>query len=331
MLLVHRLRQKFKEIKAKGIVLVIAGLLMVISCFFFWPKQVTILAGDEVHFIKTRKIGVKAILYQAQITVQPEDLIAQTGSLWRGRVISVLKAIPVTIVDGEKEYTIKIPLPTEKEALRAAGIRLGPDDFVKISCLTGPEGPGLIMEVNRIRRAPLVERKELSFTTEYKPVDYLSAGTRRIVQEGHPGIEEVTWQVTYVNQKEVAREVLSSAIFKHPQNRVMAYGSPSPQNIAYRGQPPAEFRYELILEATGYTHTGNPTFTGIYPYRGIMAVDPEVIPLGTLMWVEGYGYARAADTGGVIKGNIIDLFFDTKEEALKWGRRQVKVFVVEPY
>jgi 3D (Asp-Asp-Asp) domain-containing protein len=85
----------------------------------------------------------------------------------------------------------------------------------------------------------------------------------------------------------------------------------------------------LEVSATAYTHTGNPTFTGVYPRIGTIAVDPKVIPLGSRMWVEGYGYGIAEDTGGSIKGNRIDVFMNTKDECLNWGRKRVRVFLLK--
>jgi 3D (Asp-Asp-Asp) domain-containing protein len=81
----------------------------------------------------------------------------------------------------------------------------------------------------------------------------------------------------------------------------------------------------IILEATAYTWTGNRTATGTWPSRGTVAVDPRVIPLGTELHIEGYGSAVAADTGGAIQGQRIDLYMDTKHECLQWGRRKVEV------
>ena len=81
----------------------------------------------------------------------------------------------------------------------------------------------------------------------------------------------------------------------------------------------------IILEATAYTWTGCRTATGTWPSRGTIAVDPRVIPTGTKLWVEGYGEAVAADTGGAIIGNRIDLYMDSKDECLQWGRRKVEV------
>ena len=88
--------------------------------------------------------------------------------------------------------------------------------------------------------------------------------------------------------------------------------------------------YSITMEATAYTHTGNPTASGVYPtaYHTV-SVDPNVIPLGTRMYIEGYGYAVAEDTGSAIKGNILDLFFDTYEECVEWGYRTVNVTILD--
>jgi 3D (Asp-Asp-Asp) domain-containing protein len=89
----------------------------------------------------------------------------------------------------------------------------------------------------------------------------------------------------------------------------------------------------MRMEATAYTPDAglaNPTFitfTGRPARRGMIAVDPRVVPLHSLMYVEGYGWGIAADTGGAIKGNKIDVCVMGLPEALQWGRRQVKVLV----
>ncbi|MDU2122902.1 MAG: 3D domain-containing protein [Clostridium celatum] len=89
----------------------------------------------------------------------------------------------------------------------------------------------------------------------------------------------------------------------------------------------------LTMESTAYYGHGI-TASGLKPVRnpdGIstIAVDPDVIPLGTKVYVSGYGLAIAADTGGAIKGNIIDVFLNTNEECISWGRRNVTVQILE--
>jgi 3D (Asp-Asp-Asp) domain-containing protein len=85
----------------------------------------------------------------------------------------------------------------------------------------------------------------------------------------------------------------------------------------------------MTMEATAYTWTGNRTASGTWPAVGTAAVDPKVIPLGTRLWIEGYGEAVALDTGGDIQGQIIDLYMDSYQECIEWGRRQVEVRVME--
>ena len=93
---------------------------------------------------------------------------------------------------------------------------------------------------------------------------------------------------------------------------------------------------EFVVSASAFTASCNGcsgiTSTGINLKRNpdikVIAVDPKVIPLGTKVYVEGYGYAIAGDKGSAIKGNKIDVFFPTKSEAYKWGRKSVKIKIL---
>jgi len=103
-----------------------------------------------------------------------------------------------------------------------------------------------------------------------------------------------------------------------------------PVEVVQEYQEPEPPEPETItFEATAYTWTGYRTATGTWPSRGTVAVDPNVIPLGSVLYVEGYGPAVAADTGGDIKGQRVDLYMDTEHECWQWGRRKVEVRVLE--
>ena len=82
----------------------------------------------------------------------------------------------------------------------------------------------------------------------------------------------------------------------------------------------------LTVSATGYTIRGR-TSTGIPTAPGVVAVDPAVIPLGTRLTIPGYGIGIAADTGGAVQGNTIDVWFATAAQAHRWGRRTVTVTI----
>jgi 3D (Asp-Asp-Asp) domain-containing protein len=91
-------------------------------------------------------------------------------------------------------------------------------------------------------------------------------------------------------------------------------------------QPQATQVYRLKVDAVAYSLPGS-TALGIPVRKGVVAVDPALIPLGTKMHVPGYGRSIAADVGHAIKGRIIDLWFPTTEKARRWGRRTVTITV----
>ena len=104
-------------------------------------------------------------------------------------------------------------------------------------------------------------------------------------------------------------------------------------------QPPStnsESSNEIVVTATAYTaYCAGCSGTTAYgidlranPNQKVIAVDPRVIPLGTRVWVEGYGEAIAGDTGGAIKGNKIDVFIPTEDAAMAWGVKTVKLRVL---
>lgn len=123
--------------------------------------------------------------------------------------------------------------------------------------------------------------------------------------------------------------VASASTSKPSSSKTTASSSKMPS----RGQASSAAK-EIYMETTGYialcdSGCSGITATGInlmeHPNAKVVAVDPRVIPLGTKVWVEGYGYAIAGDTGGAIKGHRLDLHFATKSQATNWGRRTVRV------
>lgn len=94
---------------------------------------------------------------------------------------------------------------------------------------------------------------------------------------------------------------------------------------------PERYRQVITARSTAYApaSSSNITYSGTRLRRGVVAVDPRVIPLGTRMYVEGYGYAIAEDIGGAIKGNKIDVAFLSLDECYQWGVRDVNVYILD--
>lgn len=96
---------------------------------------------------------------------------------------------------------------------------------------------------------------------------------------------------------------------------------------------PSRYSRSMTMTATAYTAyddgNGSYTYRGNFLRKGLVAVDPSVIPLGTRLYIEGYGYAIADDIGGAIKGNKIDLAYENRNDALQFGRQKVTVYVID--
>ncbi len=214
-------------------------------------------------------------------------------------------------VDG-KALEGSVSARSVEEALRELGVRLAPEDDV-FPARFARLYDGDVIRVRRggeIQAIPLLRESPPLFSAPPLPAKPVSI-------DGDPA------------HQDAVRSDAASA-WRHPgRGRV-------PEALPEGKSAPVGARAVLTLEATGYTpgpeSCGNSadgiTATGHRAQKGIAAVDPRVIPLGTLLYIEGYGYARALDVGGAIKGDRIDLCFDHVPQARRWGRRNVRVHIL---
>jgi 3D (Asp-Asp-Asp) domain-containing protein len=132
-------------------------------------------------------------------------------------------------------------------------------------------------------------------------------------------------------RRQIARLEAVVGAAQEKSSAVVAKPATAPDASALAAPPPEPAAVEplgdgsqLTVVATGYAIRGR-TATGLTTSWGVVAVDPSVIPLGTKMTIPGYGVGVAADTGGAVQGNVIDLWFPTVAQALAWGRRTVTI------
>jgi 3D (Asp-Asp-Asp) domain-containing protein len=181
-----------------------------------------------------------------------------------------------------------------------------------------------------------VEVEKIPYSVHYEFSRNVGAGRVVKIRNGADGEIRRTFEVTLRDGKAVGRKLVSTDRTE-PVDAVFHMGREGLQ--ASRGGPGRFVRgavkemiataYDPSPQTIGPRATGR-TRTGMIATYGHVAVDPRVIPLGTLVFVEGYGFAIASDTGGAIKGNKIDLCFDTRAEALRFGRRKVRVHILKP-
>lgn len=172
-----------------------------------------------------------------------------------------------------------------------------------------------------------------------------------LAQSGHGEVATIANTVTQGNITQVAGEVLRQQIEKNFTGKIAPYEkelgilatlfnhqplteqmTPDSKNLL---TPPQNYKRVIDMKATAYApgpldngKWNNQTYVGGIVEHGIAAVDPSVIPMGTKLWVEGYGEAIANDQGSAIKGNRIDLAFNNRNEALDYGIKQVKIYVL---
>jgi 3D (Asp-Asp-Asp) domain-containing protein len=210
------------------------------------------------------------------------------------------------------------------EALEEYQILLGPLDEV-VPALDDPINPGMTVQVARVSTEDITYEVPIEYKVQRQYTTQLPVGTNRVTREGAEGKESQRWQVTFRDGVEVLRQLIGKEVLVAPTDQILLCGNGA--TVSRSG----DHRYSgaVSMLATGYTHTGNRTASGVYPYYGAVAVDTSRISFGTELYVEGYGYAKALDRGGAIKGNRIDLFFETRGEALRWGKRWVNVYILE--
>jgi uncharacterized protein YabE (DUF348 family) len=331
----NRAAEKKRRLAAKRRRLVILALL--VSLFLVagaalswsaWARMDVTVADDGRLLRVTAFRGTVADLLEREgITIGPWDRVypAPETPLHDGIEITVDRAVPVTVrVDG-RDLEVWTVAQRVGQVLADAGVELNAGDLVQ----PAPETPVTArLEIGVVRVTTEVEEVEIAtpYQVERRPAYDLPKGQTRVLVQGENGLIRETWRITYHDGTEVDRELVKREEVLRPRNQVLLVGM---ADIVTRGVQDIRFERMLTAEATAYTYTGNNTATGVPPGPGTVAVDPQVIPLGSRLYIDGYGYGKALDVGGKIKGKRIDVFFPTRQEALQWGRRTVNVYVLK--
>jgi 3D (Asp-Asp-Asp) domain-containing protein len=276
----------------------------------------------------------------------------ETGHKLAIRAVVVGKVLSQQIVVPSKKVSVG-------DALLKMGIKLGPLDRVQPEAKAAAYH-GMKVRVTRVD-APLRKRVvAVPAEKRYQPTAGLRAGRQQVLQAGRAGAVELTERVWMIDGKPKRRELVSRRVMRRSQPQLVGLGARAayvPGQIPYHkryarsfslssraGSPRDRFLLprnssfrpvrSITLVATGYSPDPREnggyttTATGLPIGYGAAAVDPRVVPLGTKMYVEGYGYAFACDVGGAIKGRRIDLAYDSYSLANTKGRKKVRVWIL---
>ncbi len=306
--------------------------------------------GTRVYTTDTETVGE---LFEEQgITLGDIDILkcSLDDNLEQGMVINIKRGEDVIfLIDDKETYSIYMNVNTIGEALSLLKEEKGINYTLGEGC-SSSQAYNAVNVIPVVSGYSKVETKivDQSFETETVENPELEKGVTNVLTEGVNGSKEVVVRVNYEDGAAVSTEVLSEKTIEAPINRVVEIGTKEEKVV----EPVFESPYvpaaaaggnvirQLVMNSSAYSidyactgkSPGMPgygiTASGIRAQYGVVAVDPRVIPLGTNLYVEGYGYCIAADTGGAIKGNKIDLCFNSYNEAVNYGRKNVNVYVL---
>lgn len=310
--------------------------------------------GKEAKIVSF-KDNFKDILKENNIALNSKDRAVPSidTKVLKSDRIDIKKALKVIVTVDGKELNIETPENTVEEMLISEGLEVKETDKVLPSRFV-PIQEGLKVTIKRVQYKTVSQIKNIDYSTVVNKDNNFEKGKTKVVQNGQLGEKVVNTFIIFEDGVEVDRGIISEAVTKQPVSKVVAMGNMKAVSFSRGGSGITSaaamgnisYKSSLKVQSTAYTadykSTGKRpgdkgfgrTATGTIARRvpggySTVAVDRRVIPFGTKLYIEGYGFAIAEDTGGAIKGNKIDVFFNTNAECMNWGRRYVNVFILE--
>ncbi|GAB7387229.1 3D domain-containing protein [Bacillaceae bacterium] len=347
----------------RGLILCFAVLLAAVAlCAWIAvaaKAEVMLVTAQGKTVVETRAETVGEFLRERGFSPGPSDEVSPGAAtkIEPGMKIVYYEARPVTLVIGTERRNVHTAKRTVQGILQEQGISLGALDRVRPSLHTIVKANEII-KVTRVEEKIVRERKTIPFSVIRKEDDTLAKGETRVLREGRNGEAFYEYKVTYVDGKETARELLAKKMTKEKRDRVVALGTVvavargtkqpaarrAPLKLPSRGGDVRASAQRVLRDVTLTAYSAesagkNPndpgygiTATGVKAEEGrTIAVDPNVIPLGWWVYIDGYGYRRAEDTGGAVNGKKIDVYFENNRNARRFGVKQADVYVIGPH
>lgn len=339
-------KKKSVFMKLTALVLSIAAITALLSQTVFAQNTYVITDGDQVRVHTTYATDPAAVLNEAGVrldkgdiyTTQPGDGVSE---------ITVQRSQQITVYNCGEPMQVTSYGETLEELLSRVGVPAYGKNNVS-QPLDTMTYDGMEVRVDHISQVQETYTVDIPYETILCNDPTLAEGTEKVLVAGTAGQVKRIADVLYINRVENSRTVLEETVLQQPVNRIVAVGTGKKTDnsskapaigdgviVTASGEILTYDRAEQF-KATAYTKTDagcdDITATGTYARVGAIAVDPKVIPYGTRMFIVSndgkyiYGIATAEDCGGSIKGNRIDLYFDTTAECFQFGVRNCTIY-----
>ncbi len=310
---------------------------LVLLVMVMGTKVATVRDGDAVEVFRTMDGDPLAIASTSMFELGLEDDVTVNGMTPYFIDISINRPQTLTVNTAEGSQTIETMGGSLYEVLSAAGITLNDGDKLNYT-LDFPTYDGMEIDIARVSYEIVTEETAIPYEVRRVSSHNVPVGELVETTPGEEGLSVATLEHKYLNGNLVETTIIEEAVVKEPVTGVVAYGVGG--TLPTSRSDTTRYSYYVDMTATAYTYGnsgewGDVTATGKEVQVGYVAVDPKVIPLGTRLYItypngeEFYGFAVAEDVGGAIKGNKIDLFMETSEQCFEFGRRTVRVYVLD--
>ncbi|HEV3157391.1 MAG TPA: ubiquitin-like domain-containing protein [Candidatus Baltobacteraceae bacterium] len=293
--------------------------------------------GQTTTYVTTAATAGE-FLSEHGINVGASDYLSvdQTLQLPQEASIEYRSAYPVSIRTENEAHAVLTTARTVQEVLAQAGLKPTSNTFVEPALSATPTIGQTITFLHR-RTWTTTKKREIAAgtTTRFDPA--LAPGTSQIFSPGRRGVRLITYEVTRIGNDSPTRRLVSNRIVQPASPRVVLQGIDEYKAFDMAREITGDFGAHaatatIRMIATAYiahcTGCTGITKIGLRAGHGIVAVDPHIIPLGSQLFIPGYGQAIAGDIGSAINGMRIDLGFNSLADALLFGRREITVFLL---
>lgn len=322
-------------------------------------KNVSVVVNGQETVVETKQWVLQRLLDEQAITVGPHDKISASlnAPIKDGDMFEITHAMPITVVADGNTSTVYTTEKTVQAAIEDLDISIRSQDEIDPPLASSIEGNETITVV-RVETKVTSNEKTVPFSIVKKEDANLVKGTEKVVQSGQEGVVVEQLEERYEDGVLVSNSVISETVKTSTVDQVVAVGAAkakstvttlSNNSSAVEQVTKGDYTFNakkvltnvtLTAYTAGAESTGKSegdagygiTASGTTVEEGrTIAVDTSVIPMGWWVYIEGVGLRRAEDKGGAIKGNKIDVYFESLNVATKFGKKKgVKVYVIGP-